>query len=196
MNPINSQNNNSLKLGFTMVESLVAITILLIAVVSPLTIVASSVYQAQVAKDQITAFYLSNEVFEYVRNMHDTGVLLGDTADGWLTDLNAGNLDRCKSTGGNVCELDVLGRRNPIVQNISSSGVVGMCLSDNGYTYCDLGWSGKQTNFKRYFTVDKIDATFNGGTVAEYKVTVTVSWNTQSLPRSITSTEYLMDSNY
>lgn len=179
-----------------MIESLVAITILLIAVVSPLTIVASSVYQAQVAKDQITAFYLSNEVFEYVKNMHDTGVLLGDTSDTWLTDSNAGDLDKCNSAGSNICELDVLGGRDPAIQNISVDSTLGMCISSIGYTYdCDLT-TGKQTNFKRYFTVDKVDAVFDGGTVVQYKVVVTVVWKTQSLSRSITSTEYLMDSNY
>jgi hypothetical protein len=52
------------KSGFTIVETLVAVAILMIAIAGPLTIVNKSLRAAMEAQDQVTAAYLAQDVIE------------------------------------------------------------------------------------------------------------------------------------
>lgn len=54
--------------GFTIIETLVAITILMIAVAGPLTIAQKSLMASIYARDQIVASYLAQEVMEEYKN--------------------------------------------------------------------------------------------------------------------------------
>ena len=56
-------------------ETLVAITLLLLAIGGPLYAVSQSLASAIYARDQITAFYLAQDAVEYVRNMRDNNAL-------------------------------------------------------------------------------------------------------------------------
>lgn len=58
--------------GLTMVETLVAISILTIAVIGPLGIIAQALHTSYYTRDQMTAYYLAQEAVEYVRNLRDT----------------------------------------------------------------------------------------------------------------------------
>ncbi|MEI6553492.1 MAG: hypothetical protein WCO09_02890, partial [bacterium] len=57
--------------GLTMVETLVAISILTIAVIGPLGIIAQALHTSYYSRDQITAYYLAQEAIENVRNLRD-----------------------------------------------------------------------------------------------------------------------------
>jgi len=65
------------KKGFTLIETLVAITVLLIAIVAPMTLAQDGIVAARLAQDQIVAFYLAQEGVEVVRNMRDENKLEG-----------------------------------------------------------------------------------------------------------------------
>ena len=62
---------NSTPRGFTLLETFVAITILMFAVVGPLTIVSKALNASYDSRDQITAFYLAQDAIEYIRNVRD-----------------------------------------------------------------------------------------------------------------------------
>lgn len=64
----------SCKSGFTLIESLVAITILVMAVTGPLTLASKGLTYASYAKDEITAFYLAREAVDAVRNIRDANI--------------------------------------------------------------------------------------------------------------------------
>jgi len=98
--------------GFTLVEALVAISILLISVVGPLSIVSESIKIANLGKDQVTAFYLAQEAIEYLRNKRDTNVLQNLS---WLSGPEIGNCD-----GVDTCRIDV------------TSDSTANCLNDPG----------------------------------------------------------------
>jgi len=61
--------------GFTLVESLIAISILMLAIAGPLVAVSNAISQSGYARDQVTAFYLAQDAVEYLRNLRDTNVL-------------------------------------------------------------------------------------------------------------------------
>ena len=54
--------------GFTLIESLVAISILLLSISAPLTIASKGLASSFFARDQITAFYLAQDAVEYIRD--------------------------------------------------------------------------------------------------------------------------------
>ncbi len=72
--------------GFTLIETMVAISVLVVAVSAPLTLASQSLFAALYAKDQTTAFYLAQEAVELVRNKRDNNMLriLSGQEVGWL----------------------------------------------------------------------------------------------------------------
>lgn len=85
--------------GFTLIETLVAVTVLLLSLSGPLSIAAQSMYVAQYSREQIVAFYLAQEAIEYVRSVRDRQFLAG--GDSWANTVNA--LSTC---AGNGCRID------------------------------------------------------------------------------------------
>lgn len=61
--------------GFTLVETLAAISLLSVAIVAPMTLASRSLAASYYAKDQVTAYYLAQEAIEGVRNIRDGNIL-------------------------------------------------------------------------------------------------------------------------
>ncbi|OGD68232.1 hypothetical protein A2811_01755 [Candidatus Campbellbacteria bacterium RIFCSPHIGHO2_01_FULL_34_10] len=76
--------------GFTLIETLVAISILLIAIISPLILAKEGMVSARLAKNQLVAFYLAQEAVEYVRNVRDSNLLSGSSWLSYLEDCQSG----------------------------------------------------------------------------------------------------------
>jgi len=74
--------------GFTLVETLVAIALLTIAIVAPMTLTQQSLSSAYYARDQITAYNLAQEGIESVRAIRDGQILtISQTVDASGVDL-------------------------------------------------------------------------------------------------------------
>ena len=165
--------------GFTIVETLVAITILMIAIAGPLTIASQALHAAQDAKNQMIASNLAQESVEEIRNYKDNNIATQTlvqlfnhytTANGgglWYveTDVsNSGNSNggyysfgACSSTQGALCRLYL----NP----------------DQGYIYENTSGS-VATPFYRSFSFLPVNDN-------EYLLTVTVSWTTGTVPNQV-----------
>lgn len=61
--------------GFTLVETLVAISIFTVSLLGIMSVLASGISNTSYAKQKMVASYLAQEGIEYVRNMRDTAVL-------------------------------------------------------------------------------------------------------------------------
>src|ERR1035437_1827222 len=57
--------------GFSLIETLLAVAILMIAITRPLALVQSGLFSANHERNQITATYLAQEALEYIRSLRD-----------------------------------------------------------------------------------------------------------------------------
>jgi prepilin-type N-terminal cleavage/methylation domain-containing protein len=172
--------------GFTLVEAMVAISILSVSVTAPLVIAQKGIGSAIYAKDQITAFYLAQEAIEYVRNVRDTNRI--NLAADWLDGLGL-----CIESGsGETCRIDTR------YSDYADPMAIKSCLSDPG-SYCiplqyepsigfygySIGWPN--TKFTRTIKIDRAGK--------EAAISVTIAWKTNvfSPIRTFTVKEYIFN---
>lgn len=167
--------------GFTLIETLVAITILMISVVGPLTIASKGVTAAAVSKDQVVASYLAQDAMEYLKNMRDDA-LLADSTNGWsnfLTSSSYLGFGGYNCGSGSTCGIET----SPTSGGLYSQGNLVPC---NVMSHCNLytdstygfythntGSNNLPTKFNRTFLITQ--EAFAGFPNAA-TLTVTVSW--------------------
>jgi Tfp pilus assembly protein PilV len=165
--------------GFTLIETMVAISLLTVAIIAPMSLTMQSLASAYYARDQVTAFYLAQEAIEAVRSVRDGNVL--QNSQGTSVNLLNGI-----PAGGSAFTVDT--RANPVTMTLCPGGVCPPLQTDGtfyGYGGGSSGWTN--TQFTRTVT-----ATFVTGTTDEIRVSVTVSWKTGSYQsRSFTISENL-----
>jgi len=145
--------------GFTIIETLVAISILMLSIVGPLTVSQKSLSASLYAKDQVIASFLAQDAMEYLKNIRD----------------GEGYSDLMDTVGGciisNPCNIDT------IENKIASCPLNGDCeklyIKDGeGYTTASNGNNTIPSIFRRVFYVDTINIS-NSGEEANFIVKVT-----------------------
>jgi prepilin-type N-terminal cleavage/methylation domain-containing protein len=167
---INKKNNiKNKKAGFSLVETLVAITILLIAIAGPLTIASMALSDAKIAKDQVTARFLAQDALEYVRNIRDKN---NAAEDPWLQDLNSCSgscaIDSAQDT------ISVCGGTCPVLRYDDSSNLYGY----------NAGWDA--TPFTRSISVEELND-------HEAKVSVDLTWTSARVPYTLHLEEVILN---
>ena len=155
--------------GFTLIEALIAIAVLLIAIVGPLTIATRGLTAAAFARDQIAAYYLAQEAVELIRNKRDNNHLANVD---WK-----GGMDPCFETTG--CYVDSA-TVDPIFTSCSESGcpLLGKSTTAGFYSYsADPGVS--PSPFTRTIKMQNVSAD-------EFSVSVTIAWRTGVIAKSFT----------
>ena len=165
------------KKGFTLLEALVAVSILMVAVVAPMTIAQKGLSSATYSKSQMIASYLAQDAIEYIKNVRDQVSIRNSFEWDKLWDSNESpNLFICLAPNPSDpgCEIDT-----------NSGGGVGLVRSyTDGVLYKDAdGFYGLDSvgTDKTIFT-RKINITLNdddldaNGNEYEALVTVTVGW--------------------
>jgi type II secretory pathway pseudopilin PulG len=87
--------------GFTIIETLVAITILMVVIAGPMTIAQKGLMASIYARDQVIASYLAQDVVEYLKNDRDKSA---GTFNNWLTAARTGRATTC--TLSSPCAID------------------------------------------------------------------------------------------
>lgn len=106
--------------GYSLVEVLVAVAILMIAIVGPITIAAKSLQSAQYARQQNTAFFLAQEGITIANTLrNDAGLFayVNPGADPWAW-TGESSLGPCFDTTG--CNIDF--RDDSLLNNVSDCG--------------------------------------------------------------------------
>jgi len=191
--------------AFTIVETLVAISILLIALTGPLTIISQSLHSSYFSRDQVTASYLAQEAIEYIRNRRDTNALVtGNDYTHWLDGI-ATNINPDDS-GGDIY-INNNGSLTPKKLELVR-GDSGYELQSCGVSGCDvLGYGAIDSLNSGYGSTDQAatpslftreiilsrapDDTSDGIPLREVLVTVNVKWQTGDTPSEVTLKETL-----
>lgn len=168
--------------GFTLIETFGAITILILAVLGPLSLLARNISDGALIKNQIAASYLAQEAIEMAIHERDinrgSGALDFSDAAGWLGSL-----------GKAVCQNE-----DGCFINLNSSGDIetGPCDDES----CDIVLGSAPTGemvFTRKVIVEPFDtaASQPAGSPAPYfwategaKITVIMSWDFKGLTKS------------
>ena len=112
--------------GFTLVEALVAISILMIAIASPMLLAQKGLSTAILSKDQMIAAFLAQDAIEAVKNIRDQIAVKNNPTTDWLTETI---LDKCICENDTECNLDNSGRKYCAI-NTTSSHLFGWDLTD------------------------------------------------------------------
>ena len=145
------------KKGMTLVETLVAISVLMVAVSGALTLANKSLQTGRITKDRMVATYLAEEGVELVRNIRDENFLAGTN---WINGLNG----VCTNTNG--CRIDAT---NMVVSSCSATCPPLNYDDATGIYAYNGAWP--DSPFVRIIKVDTIPSAPD-----EILVTVTVSW--------------------
>lgn len=173
-------------LGFTLVETLVAISILSLSIMGAFTAIQSALQKSSFAKDQITAFYLTQEAVEFIRNKRDSNTLDAIKNNHlpayWMSGIAETGvpLDPCSS--GSVCRVSA--PENSLVR----CGGTGTCPvlkqdPDTGLYRYDIG---NVTRFNREVSIRIVSA-------VEVVVTVKITWTSGTFTKTLIVEEYLMN---
>lgn len=158
-------------LGFTLVESLVAVGILSLSVLATFSAVSNGLQYSGITKDQITAFYLIQEGMEYIKNTRDENALnnIGGNSRTWLYGISENNSDPCYFD--TTCQLDVNSTGAKLTRCPGSWGTCSVLRSDNttgSYGY-NNAWTA--TTFRREISLSAV-----AGNTDEMLITIQVSW--------------------
>ncbi|MSR87890.1 MAG: prepilin-type N-terminal cleavage/methylation domain-containing protein [Candidatus Zambryskibacteria bacterium] len=168
------------KRGFTIIESLVAITILVAAVIGAMSAAQSGISSYIFSKDQIIAFYLAQEGFEQIRNIRDENRLNNVN---WLTGIAANSSNPCYF--GSLCTV------SPVESAVPSrcSGGAGSCpflRQDNISGFFGYNGAWTQTVFRREIQTASVND-------HEIAITVTVDWSKGLANRQFKAKENILD---
>ena len=166
--------------GFTIVESLVAITILVLVITGTASAIQTGISSYIFSKNQIIAFYLAQEGFEQVRNIRDEN---GLKSQNWLTGISANSSDPCYF--GNACIID------PVISNVPTrcSAGPGNCPvlrqdASAGFFSYNSSWTA--TIFRREIVLTQINAN-------EVSILVTVDWSKGLVNRQFRARENILN---
>lgn len=192
--PASSERGGAAPKGFTLIETLFAILIFSAALVSLLTISAKGIAATNEVKNETTAFYLSQEGLEVVRNIRDSNFVVSTSASpvDWMTGIvgTPGN-PLCEAAAG--CYVSFSPATPPVLVANSGSGPTSTSeihLTGTG----QYGNVGADTGFSRVITVEPSNSNQNNqllaaggtnGTGEEYQVTSLVTWTDKGIGHSV-----------
>jgi type II secretory pathway pseudopilin PulG len=173
------------KKGFLLVESLVAISIVLLVVTVSMTILSTYTVSNRVNTDRSIANYLAVDAIEYIRQLKDSNVIRASRGEGvqftngiqsecllgeecrvnTIVPMNSGvpKVTLCESSGGNPTEFGVSATEP------TSNCPKLLYHEDRGYQYTQ----GGSSKFTRIVTIEK---STSGSNYDYIKVDVEVRW--------------------
>ena len=165
--------------GFTLVEALVSISILVMAVVGAFTAAQTGIATSTYSKNQTIAFYLAGEAVEQIRNLRDNNSIAGRD---WLFGVAPSSNDPCFP--GKVCMVDAIS--SPTISECSGGTCPNLNLDPaNGFYGYDISYAST-TIFNRQIRMTQINAN-------EWAISVKVNWDIKDPSRSFEIRENILN---
>ncbi|MEI7720216.1 MAG: prepilin-type N-terminal cleavage/methylation domain-containing protein [bacterium] len=167
--PHNNTRRSAKFKGFTIVETLVAVMILSIAMAGSLALASKGLNTIVVARQEVNATYLAQDVMEYLRALRDTNCITASSLTGtcansaWL-----GNLPTLCAGGG--CFIDTVTDAQTACG--ATCPVMNYDETNHVYTYNAVTTTITPTVFTRTVYIQNPV----GGNASEASTTVLVSW--------------------
>ena len=190
-------------------ETLVAISILLIGISAAFSAAQSSLSATSAIKDRLTAVFLAQEAMEMVRNQKDQNLLMQNKPDGsdsnpfWLNGLLQSDACAIKTSGGSdyLCDynFDFGGGLSFINCSNTDNGDCTLRVDTIGhYTHKgildpgggDIPFVTSVSKFSRTISLTEITS---GPIRREVLVTVTVYWSDHGTEKSFAVTDSLFN---
>ncbi len=182
------------KRGFTVVEAMVAISILLLSITGAFTVAQSSLQSTSYAKNKTAAYYLAQEGLEYIRHLRDNnGLKMLKDRTGTVTWLDG----FAKPGAGNPCSdsapcyvdsTNEIGSE-PIVCPESGCPLFYLNVATGQFQYVDKHDLTVPSTFRRTITI--IPQSIDASTDDQVRVRVVVDWDQNGVPRSLEVSENL-----
>lgn len=165
--------------GFTIIETLVAVTVLMIAVAGPLVVASKGLTTALYSRDQTIASFLAQETMEVIKNTRDNNIASLTPAN-WLK-----GFESCLSNS-TLCDM---GAADSTVKIGCSSSGCPIYFDRASSLYNNV--SGETTLFKRYFFLTAPVTAYPSTpglciqSDSECKANVVVTWNEGNVQNEI-----------
>jgi Tfp pilus assembly protein PilV len=155
--------------GFTIVETLVAIAILMISIAGPLTIAQKGLLASVYARDQSVATFLAQDAMEFAKN-HRDAIYDSNNPEDWLGDL-AG------CTEASPCPISTIG-----------NGAIDIGSPTLYRTNSGFDTTGEvASSFSRVLYVEDVQ------TNIEARVVVVVNWTSGTIKNVVTLENYFFN---
>ncbi|MFZ2983820.1 MAG: prepilin-type N-terminal cleavage/methylation domain-containing protein [Minisyncoccia bacterium] len=181
--------------GFTLIETMIAVTILTLSVSGPLFTASRAIVAAQISRDQLTASYLAQEGIEYIRMMRDDEYLAlyppaaGASAAAWtsfLTGSGSAAITQCRAPA--TCTLDParsMGTGSGFaLLPCSGASCTPLYLANGIYTEQSGILGAVQTPFTRVIQTTPVSAN-------DERVVSTVTWSFHGTPYTVSVIDHL-----
>jgi len=191
--------------GFTLVETLVAISIFTVSILGLMSVLTKSIANITYAKEELTASYLAQEGIEYMRNMRDTFVLYdpsGSSQTGWNAFYNYLRKISSKcQTSNRGCyfddqSLDYTNQAQPMAGLALIACTSTNCANDAPLLYDSAtgkyGYTASGTTVNSGFK-RQIYVTYVVGNPDETQIRSTVYWKQGSGSYNVSFSEYLFN---
>lgn len=162
--------------GFTLLETIVAISVLVLATVGPMTLAADSIRNASLFRHQTIAYFLAEEAAEYIHNQITSNSLEGES---WLSRLGP-------CLGADGCIIDATDSpANAVASCLGQCPYLQFSGLPKGLYGYESGWAN--TIFRRTLRITEVTPD------QEIKVTIVVEWLHTNALRQATIEDHLFN---
>ncbi len=201
INNIYKKNRKHFSRGFTLIETIVAIAILMIAIATPISLSQKSLTTADLSKDQMTATFLAQDAMESIKNIRDQVKMnnVSSTSLEWLDPFVTKNCvclttATCDLTNPSSIRCDIDSTTGDLTKGIYNSADNRFALwseTDGTPNFNFLNYNlnvpsranNTASKFSRYINIQK--PAIPGGNDDEGLAKVRVTWTSAQGPQYI-----------